>query len=143
MSVTYKELLDKAIEVSDLSYSPYSCFPVGASLLAEKDGKEEIFVGCNIENSSYSLCLCAERAAVAQAVTKGYKNFKAVAIIAKNLKTCNPCGACLQVLCEFSTDMDIILEDNNGNPLVKNIKDFLPNMFTPEQLKRNSSLFNK
>lgn len=144
MTIKYKQLLDKAIEISKRSYSPYSCFPVGAALLVESETEEEVvFCGCNIENSSYSLALCAERAAVAQAVSSGYKKFKAVAIIAQNLKPCNPCGACLQVLSEFSSDMEIILEDSNGEPIVKKIYDFLPNMFTPELLKKSSSLFNK
>lgn len=144
MTIKYKQLLDKAIEISKRSYSPYSCFPVGAALLVESENEEEvIFCGCNIENSSYSLALCAERAAVAQAVSSGYRKFKAVAIIAQNLKPCNPCGACLQVLSEFSSDMEIILEDINGEPVVKKLSDFLPNMFTPELLKKSSSLFNK
>ena len=142
MSITHKELLSKAIEASHFSYSPYSCFPVGAALLID-DESERVFSGCNIENSSYSLCLCAERAAVSQAVSMGYKKFKAIAIISKNLKPCNPCGACLQVLCEFAPNIDIILENSDGEPIVKNIKEFLPNMFTPELLKKSSSLFNK
>ena len=79
MSITHKELLNKAIEASNFSYSPYSCFPVGAALLID-DESERVFSGCNIENSSYSLCLCAERAAVSQAVSMGYKKFKAICI---------------------------------------------------------------
>lgn len=142
MTINYENLLKKAVEISKLSYSPYSKFPVGSALLV--DGPEEIvFSGCNIENSSYSLCLCAERAAVSQAVSAGYQNFRAIAIIAENLRPCNPCGACLQVLAEFSQDIEIILENHDGSPYVRKLKDYLPHMFTPEQLTNSSPMFKE
>lgn len=140
MSINYSELLDLAHQASDNSYSPYSLFPVGAALLTE-DGN--IYQGCNIENSSYSLCFCAERTAVVKAVSSGHLKFKAIAVISKNLNPCNPCGSCLQFLSEFADDMEIILENTDKTPLVKKLSDFLPNRFTPENLKKSSAIFNK
>jgi cytidine deaminase len=140
MTINYQALINQAVEISKSSYSPYSKFPVGAALLSDSED-EKVFVGCNIENSSYSLCLCAERAAVSQAVSAGYRKFKAIAIIAQTLKPCNPCGACLQVLAEFAPDMEIILQNPDGSPCIQNLKGFLPNMFTPDLLKRSSPLF--
>ena len=132
--IDYNELLKKAKEVSDYSYSPYSKFPVGAALLTDEN---KVFTGTNVENSSYGLCLCAERIAVGQAVSSGFKNFKAIAIIGQKAKPCNPCGACLQVLSEFGPEMELILEDKEGQPIVKTLRDFLPNMFTPDSLQGN------
>jgi cytidine deaminase len=142
MTINYEELLKKAVEISRLSYSPYSKFPVGAALLVDSPD-ETVFTGCNIENSSYSLCLCAERAAVSHAVSSGHRNFRAIAIIAESLRPCNPCGACLQVLVEFSPDMEIILENPDGTPYVRTLKDYLPHMFTPDQLKSSSPMFKE
>lgn len=138
MSINYSELLVLAHQASDNSYSPYSRFPVGAALLTE-DGN--IYEGCNVENSSYSLCFCAERTAAVKAVSQGNLKFKAIAVISKNLNPCNPCGACLQVLGEFCDDMEIILEDVDKTPLVRKLSDFLPNRFTPENLKKSSVIF--
>lgn len=144
MGIEYQELINKAKVASEKSYSPYSEFPVGAALLVDVDGKEEkVYLGCNIENSSYSLCLCAERAAVAQAVSEGHQHFKAIGIIAQRLKPCNPCGACLQVLVEFSPTMDVILENEDGSLKVNKLIEYLPHMFTPELLQQSSPLLNK
>lgn len=140
MSINYSELLEFAHKASDNSYSPYSFFPVGAALLTE-DGK--IYQGCNVENSSYSLGICAERTSAVKAVSEGHVKFKAIAVISKKLNPCNPCGACLQVLGEFCEDMEIILENEDKTPLVKKLSDFLPNRFTPENLKSSSSIFTK
>lgn len=140
MTINYEELLQKAVEISDRAYCPYSGFPVGAALVVDNE-EETVFLGCNIENSSYSMCLCAERTAVGQAVSSGYQKFKAIAIIAKNLRPCNPCGACLQVLTEFSPEMEVILQNPDGTPMVKKLIDFLPSMFTSTLLKKSSPLF--
>jgi cytidine deaminase len=91
-------LLSAARDSATNSYSPYSKFPVGAALLT-KDG--QIFSGCNVENASYGLTLCAERTAVAAAVAAGRRQFKALAIVGGRGKAIPPCGACLQVLAEF------------------------------------------
>jgi len=93
------ELIEKAKEARKLSYSPYSNFAVGAALLT-KDG--QVFLGTNIENSSYPLCMCAERNALYNAYMHGYKkeDFVALALSADTDEPCSPCGACRQVMLE-------------------------------------------
>ena len=93
----YQELVKSAIEARKLSSSPYSKFKVGAALLC-KDGK--VFLGANIENSSYPLCMCAERNALYNAMMDGYSknDFVALAIAADTPEACSPCGACRQVI---------------------------------------------
>ena len=104
-----EELVAKAIEARELSYSPYSNFKVGAALLT-KDGK--VFLGANIENSSYPLCMCAERNALYHAMMNGYKkeDFVALALSADTDGPCSPCGACRQVISElFPKEAPIIM----------------------------------
>lgn len=111
--MTYEELMEKAIEVSKNSYSPYSKFPVGACVLAES-GK--IYCGCNFENSSFGLTICAERNAIGSAIAAGEKEISAIAIYSPNQNICYPCGACRQVMSEFVSDpsnFKIILKDEN------------------------------
>ncbi len=105
----YQELMDKAIEAAKNSYSPYSKFAVGACLLTE-NGKT--YSGCNFENSSFGLTICAERNAVGSAIADGERKIKAIAIYSPNQKHCYPCGACRQVLNEFKSDsgLDVITE---------------------------------
>ncbi len=119
-------LFEEAVDASGNSYSCYSGFRVGAALLA-KNGK--IYKGCNIENVSYSMTICAERTAFFKAVSEGVTEFRAIAIAgSKNddfTKPCNPCGACLQVMAEFcDDDFIIILSDGEYK-----LSDFLPNRF--------------
>lgn len=131
MEQKYVELLDRAVSASENSYSPYSSFRVGAALLA-KNG--QIFTGCNIENSSYSLTICAERTAFFKAVSEDVTEFEAIAIVGSAdedfTEPCCPCGACLQVMTEFcSPDFNIVLADG-----VHKFSDFLPNQFNKEKL---------
>lgn len=100
-----KKLIEMATKAKERSYSPYSNFAVGAALLTE-DG--EIFLGTNIENSSFSLTICAERSAIFSAVSSGKRKFKAIAIIGSQDDPTPPCGACRQVMAEFG-DFDVIL----------------------------------
>lgn len=96
-----QELCNVAITATDKSYSPYSGCKVGAALLSA-DG--QVFTGCNIENASFSPTICAERTAVAKAVSEGVTKFSAIAIAAKKdgkLSTFTPCGVCRQVMSEF------------------------------------------
>ena len=125
--INYNELLEKAKQMTEYSYCPYSKFAVGACILYES-GKT--YGGCNVENASYGLSLCAERNAISSAIAQGEKSLpKAIAIVSPNKKLCQPCGACRQWLCEFQSkdkDIEIILEDENGNPKIFKSSELLP-----------------
>ena len=113
------------------SYSPYSNFRVGAALLT-KTGK--IFTGCNIENSSYSLTICAERTAIFKAVSEGQQNFKAIAISSDMKEIIPPCGACRQVLMDLASDIDVILSGSNNKPIIIKLSKLLPMPFDSKML---------
>lgn len=123
----YEKLLQKAKTASEKAYCPYSKFNVGACVLYE-NGME--YTGCNVENASYGLSLCAERNAISSALAQGEKTkIKAVAIYSPNQKRCLPCGACRQWICEFAQDENetkIILEDDDNKILVLNLADIFP-----------------
>lgn len=130
--MVYNDLFSVAVKASENAYCRYSGFRVGAALLSS-DGR--IFTGCNIENSSYSLTICAERTAVFKAVSEGMKTFSAIAIAGSMnddfSKPCVPCGACLQVLSQFcGKEFLIILSDG-----AHRLSDFLPCGFSEENMK--------
>lgn len=128
MDINYKELMDKAKEASKNSYSPFSRFAVGAAVLMSS-GKT--YQGCNVENSSFGLTICAERCAIFKAASEGERELLAIAIYSPNTDSCYPCGACRQVMYEFQTDdyeIDIITE-NTEELEVKKLSYFLPNGF--------------
>lgn len=131
-AMTNDELFSIAVNAAEKSYSKYSGFRVGAALLTE-DG--QIFTGCNIENASYSLTVCAERTAVFKAVSEGKINFSAIAVAGSSgedfSKPCVPCGACLQVLSEFcGNDFKIVLSDGEYS-----LSDFLPMRFDEKNME--------
>lgn len=129
MTNTYEDLLEKAKKMTEYAYAPYSKFMVGASVLYESGN---VYGGCNVENSSYGLSLCAERNAISNAVAHGEtSNPIAIAIVSKSKKLCQPCGACRQWLCEFkgSKDIDVVLEDENGKPKIFKGEELLPYSF--------------
>ena len=99
-------LIEAALKVREHAYAPYSEFAVGAAVLTE-DGN--IFVGCNVENASYGLAICAERNAIASTVAAGKQKFVAIAIAATPLAS--PCGACRQFIFEFGDDIQVISVD--------------------------------
>ncbi|MBQ3641859.1 cytidine deaminase [bacterium] len=123
----YNELLQKAKEASKHAYAPYSKFAVGACVLTST-GK--IYTGCNFENSSFGMTICAERNAIGSAITDGERKIKAVAIYSPNMKNCTPCGACRQVMSEFISDdgLDIVVEAENGIKIYK-LDQLLPEIF--------------
>ena len=130
-----KELISKAIEARSLSYSPYSHFAVGAAVLT-KDGK--VFQGANIENSSYPLCMCAERNALYNAMMHGYtkKDFVMLALSADTDGPCSPCGACRQVISElFPKDAPILMTNLKGALQETTISELLPFAFSEDDLK--------
>lgn len=105
------QLLEAARAVADHAHVPYSGFPVGAALLTE-DG--QVITGCNVENASFGLTVCAERVAIGKAVSEGHRKFVAIAIWAKKAAPCTPCGACRQVLAEFAPKLTVILANGEG-----------------------------
>ncbi|MCA9137366.1 MAG: cytidine deaminase [Planctomycetales bacterium] len=124
------QLIRAASEARDQAYAPHSHFYVGASLWIPGG---EIVVGCNVENASYSLSICAERVATATAVTKGYREFHAIAIA--SVGGVSPCGACRQFLSEFSNDMQIIMTDVlTGARQIRRLSQLLPDAFDASSL---------
>jgi len=120
------KLISLAQKAREQAYAPYSNFKVGSALLCE-DGR--IFSGCNVENSSYGLTICAERNALFKAISDGARNFKMIALTAGTVEPIVPCGACLQVLAEFSPRITVIMAGLDGNILEKNLSDLLPYRF--------------
>ncbi|MCD8391499.1 MAG: cytidine deaminase [Firmicutes bacterium] len=121
--MNYKTLLERAKRAAENSYSPYSGFKVGAALLLENG---DVITGCNAENAAFSPSICAERAAVAAAVSAGYRHFKAIAIWGgKN--PCYPCGVCRQTLAEFcGGDFEVILSGADGGIEIHKLTELLP-----------------
>ena len=112
MTIDYKLLMDTAKEASKKSYSPFSKFAVGAGVLTSS-GK--VYGGCNIENSSFGMTICAERCAIFKAVSDGEQEILAVAIYSPNEDDCYPCGACRQVMYEFQGEKEIeIITEEKG-----------------------------
>ena len=131
------ELLAKAAEAMKNSYAPYSKFNVGAALLS-KSGK--IYLGCNIENSSYGAAVCAERTAFFKAVSESEREFEAIAIVGgadfDTKDECPPCGLCRQVMAEFCRpDFRIILSDANGKCTEYTLAELLPFSFGKDNLE--------
>lgn len=122
-------LLGRAHAAARRSHSPYSKIRVGAALRTETGG---IFDGTNVENSSYGLTICAERSAVAAAVAAGERNFDLLAVFSSDVDRIVPCGACLQVLAEFCTDLRILLEAGSGEVFEASLSALLPVTFTFE-----------
>ena len=124
-----EELLNLAKEASKNAYCTYSDFPVGACALYES-GK--YYPGCNIENASFGLCLCAERNAISTAIALGEKSkLKAIAVYSPKTAKCLPCGACRQWFAEFPTtdDFEVVLENDDKTPVTYKLEELLPNSF--------------
>ena len=124
-----RPLLEAAARAMELAYCPYSRLRVGAALRAAGGG---VFSGCNIENGSYGLTLCAERNAVSQALLAGHRAFEALAIVADSNNPLTPCGACRQVLAEFCTrDLPIYVSTSRNMTAVSRytLGELLPHAF--------------
>ena len=113
------------------AHAPYSNFHVGAALLAASG---EIVTGCNIENASYGLTLCAERVAVFKAVSEGILAFQAIAVAVDSPRDTAPCGACRQVLWELCGDVEVILANLEGEKARYRLRDLLPYPFDARML---------
>ena len=123
-------LIRAATEARDQAYAPHSHFYVGAALLMN-DG--EVIVGCNVENASYSMTICAERVAASAAVARGYRNWRAIAIA--SVGGVMPCGACRQFLAEFGVDVPVIVVDViDGERQFRKLSQLLPEAFDATKL---------
>jgi cytidine deaminase len=121
--MNFEPLIQNARKVRERAYAPYSKFPVGAALLTA-DG--EIFCGCNVENLSFGLTICAERSAISAAVAAGKREFVAIAVIADSREPVTPCGACRQVLAEFAHDLPICSVNLDGQTYQSTLSILLP-----------------
>lgn len=129
---TDRQLVEMARQARERAYAPYSRFPVGAALLGHSG---RVYTGCNVENASYPLTICAEQTAVTKAISEGEREFEAIAVISATGAT--PCGACRQILREFGGqggDLRVIVADMEGHVRAFTIADLLPAGFTPDQL---------
>ena len=122
--MTDAELIDQSLNARAMAYVPYSNFAVGAALLGSNG---RIFNGCNVENISFGLTMCAERVAIGQAVAAGVKDFVAIAIASDSSEPVVPCGACRQVLAEFAPNLRILSSTLSGVKCEFSLAALLPN----------------
>jgi cytidine deaminase len=108
------------------AHAPFSRFQVGAALLT-KEGR--VFTGCNVENATYGLTVCAERVAVWKAVSEGYRAFTRIAVVADTGEPTPPCGACRQILWELGGDLEVILANLEAPKALFRMRDLLPHPF--------------
>jgi cytidine deaminase len=131
----YQQLARLARKARLHSFSPYSHFRVGAALLT-RSGK--VYIGCNIESSSYGLTVCAERTALFKAVSEGERKFAAIAVATDQAGITPPCGACRQVIMDLAGDIDLIMTGNKGSITVAKMSAMYPYPFGARYLKKNT-----
>jgi cytidine deaminase len=119
-------LIEKALEARTKAHAPFSQFQVGAALEAT-DGR--VFTGCNVENATYGLSVCAERVAVFKAISEGARRFQRIAVSADTDVLTPPCGACRQILWEFCGDIELTLTNLHGKTETLHLKDLFPRPF--------------
>lgn len=118
-----RQLIEEAKRVREFAYAPYSKFKVGAAVLC-KNG--DIFTGCNVENVSLGLSICAERTAIVKAFSEGCREMTHIAIVTDSKVPSSPCGICRQVFYEFNPNLEILLVNLEGKEIIKKAKDLLP-----------------
>ena len=121
-----EDLAGAALSARERALAPFSKFRVGAAL---EDDTGEVYTGCNIENATYGLTMCAERVAVFKAVSEGARRFRRIAVAADTETLTPPCGACRQILWEFCGDIEILLCNPRGKSESLRLKDLLPRAF--------------
>ncbi len=131
MSSSRESLIQSAIAAREKAHAPYSRFKVGAALenAAVEGGKPGVFTGCNVENATYGLTICAERVAVLKAISEGASGFTRIAIAADTEILTPPCGACRQILWEFCGNLEIILVNLHGKSETLRLADIFPRPF--------------
>lgn len=133
--MTDQELLDIARQAAGRAYAPYSRFHVGAAL---ECGDGTVFTGCNVENSAYGCCICAERTAMVKAVSEGHRDFARIAIFSPDSADyAMPCGECRQFMAEFNLDMDVITARKDGAYITNKVGDLLACAFRPSNVLDN------
>ncbi|MGB5286902.1 MAG: cytidine deaminase [Ignavibacteriaceae bacterium] len=128
----YKILAESAVKAKHKALPRYSNFYVGAALLTNEN---KVYTGCNIESSSYSLTICAERNAIFKAISEGEREFKAIAVAGDTDDFISPCGACRQIISDLCGEIDIILVNSNGSYIVKKTSELLPYAFGDKDLE--------
>ncbi len=119
-------LIEAALRARQNAFAPFSKFKVGAAL---EDTAGRIHTGCNVENATYGLTICAERVAVFKAISEGARQFKRVAVVADTDTLTPPCGACRQILWEFCGDVELLLANLRGKTEMFRLKDLFPRPF--------------
>jgi cytidine deaminase len=127
-----ERLVDAARAARERAHAPFSRFKVGAALETESG---EIVTGCNIENASYGLTICAERVAMFTAIAAGHRRFRRMAVVAETETPTPPCGACRQILWEFGLGLEVVLEDLTAVRGVHRMADLLPHPFDASFLR--------
>ena len=119
-------LIEAALRARQNAYAPYSNFKVGAALLSSNGN---VFTGCNVENATYGLTVCAERVALWKAISEGEREFRAIAVVSSSDPAAPPCGACRQLLWEFCGDVEVIVTNLESATQSFRLKDLLPYPF--------------
>ncbi|RLG51982.1 MAG: hypothetical protein DRN96_03955 [Thermoproteota archaeon] len=135
-SAQLHRLVSLAAEAMKAAYAPYSKFRVGAAVLASSGA---VYTGCNIENASYGLTVCAERVAVFKAISEGERGIRAVAVVTEAEKPTPPCGACRQVIYEHGPSAVVVMANTRGDMEVASIRDLLPKAFSSSDLSSRAS----
>ncbi len=132
MKNTSKDLIEAAVKVRENAHAPFSDFKVGAAI-ETRSGK--IFTGCNVENASYGLTICAERVAIFKAISEGETEFTKIAVVADTPELTPPCGACRQVIWEFCGDIPVIMSNLKNETETLQMQELLPRAFDAKFLK--------
>ena len=132
MKKSEKQLVEAARAVRLRAHAPFSGFKVGAAL---ESASGEIITGCNVENASYGLTLCAERVAIFKAISEGEKQFTQIAVIADTAELTPPCSACRQIIWEFCGDIPVFMSNLEGKTETMKMSELLPRAFDMKFLK--------
>ncbi len=133
LSLEWRTLLTAAMDARHRAYAPYSGFKVGAAV---RTATGQMYSGCNVENASYGLTVCAERVAIWKAVSQGEREIVALAVVSDSGAT--PCGACRQVMNEFAREMPVLVANTQGNAVLLSIEALLPAPFPIANLMQST-----
>ncbi len=124
--MTADDLVGLALGARENAYAPFSHFKVGAAL---ETARGKIYTGCNVENATYGLTVCAERVALWKAISEGQREFRQIAVVSESARPASPCGACRQLLWEFCGDIPVILANLRGQRESRRLADLFPDPF--------------